>query len=111
VSFASSWLISKKLAYLNAFRVVVARVGSDSVIAAPSAVMAEVTKPVLLGTTRSSPVAVVTTVAPARMRLLVSTRCWTILAYTSVPIAWVAVLLRVSLVCTWTRPTRPWTSG
>jgi hypothetical protein len=30
-----------------------------------------------LGTTKSSPVSVVTTVAPARMMLLVSTMCWT----------------------------------
>ena len=44
---------------------------------APSAVMALVTNPVERGTTRSSPVSVVTTVAPARIRAEVSTRCWT----------------------------------
>jgi hypothetical protein len=47
-------------------------------MAAPSAVIAEVTNPVERGTTRFSPVSVVTTVAPARMSALVSTRCWTI---------------------------------
>ena len=47
-------------------------------IDAPSPMIAEVTNPVDLGTTRSSPVAVVTTVAPAAIRLDVSTRCWTI---------------------------------
>jgi hypothetical protein len=65
------------LAYLNALRVVVARVGSDSVMDAPSPMIAELTNPVDLGTTRSSPVAVVMTVAPAAMRLDVSTMCWT----------------------------------
>jgi hypothetical protein len=39
--------------------------------------MAEETNPVDLGTTRSSPVSVVMTVAPARMRLDVSTMCMT----------------------------------
>ena len=65
------------MAYLNALSVTVARVGSDSVMDAPSAMIAEVTNPVELGITKSSPVAVVTTVAPARMRLDVSTRCST----------------------------------
>jgi hypothetical protein len=95
------------LAYLNAFKVTVARVGSDSVMGAPSAMMAEDTNPVDLGMMRSSPVAVVTTVAPARMRLDVSTRWATMVEYTSVESAWVAVDLRVSRVCTRTRPARP----
>lgn len=55
-----------------------ARVGSDSVMGAPSPMIAEPTKPVDLGITRSSPVAVVTTVAPAAIRLDVSTMCCTI---------------------------------
>jgi hypothetical protein len=101
----------EKFAYLNALSVTVLRVGSLSVMLAPSPMIAEDTKPVDLGMTRSSPVAVVTTVAPAAMRLDVSTMCCTMREYTSTPIACVAVLLRVSRVWTWTRPTLPWTSG
>ena len=84
-----------------------ARVGSDSVMLAPSPMIFVVTKPVDLGTTRSSPVSVVITVAPARMIEDVSTMCMTIRPYTSTPIAWVAVLLRVLRVWTRTRPARP----
>ena len=57
--------------------VTVARVGSDSVMLVPSPMMAEDTNPVDLGMTRSSPVEVVTTVAPAFISDDVSTRCWT----------------------------------
>ena len=53
-------------------------VGSLSVIEAPSPMIAEETNPVDFGMTRSSPVEVVTTVAPAAIRLLVSTMCCTI---------------------------------
>ena len=74
---------------------------------APSAVIALVTNPVERGTIRSSPVSVVTTVAPARMMLEVSTMCWTMRPYTSTPIAWVAVLFNVSRVWSRTRPARP----
>jgi hypothetical protein len=89
----------------------VLRVGSDSVMEAPSAIRFVVTNLVERGTTRSSPVSVVTTVAPARMRLLVSTMCWTIRPYTSTPIAWVAVVLRVSRWCRRTRPALPMTGS
>ena len=66
-----------------------------------------VTNPVERGTTRSSPVSVVITVAPARMMLDVSTMCWTMRPYTSTPSAWVAVDFRVSRVWRRTRPARP----
>jgi hypothetical protein len=81
------------------------------VICAPSAVMAEVTNPVERGTTRSSPVSVVTTVAPARMIEDVSTMCWTMRPYTSTPSAWVAVVFRVSRMWRRTLPARPITGS
>jgi hypothetical protein len=62
---------------LNAFKVTVDSTGSDSVMDAPSPMIAELTNPVDLGMTRSSPVAVVTTVAPAAISDDVSTMCCT----------------------------------